>query len=179
MFKVKHQADISIKRFKACLIAQGFSQVHEIDFIEIFPPSIRQELLKIFLAITIMLEMILLQMDVISAYLESFLRQSNHLIYMKIPQRYKIDQQDLVCKIFKNLYRLKQARKFQNKILIKFFQKIKFVTTNADPCILAYQKGDIFIIVEIYVNDLVLASQSQDGLNRLKDQLIQEFNMKD
>ena len=53
------------------------------------------------------------------------------------------------------------------------------MVTNADPCILVYQKKDIFIIIGVYVNELTLASQSQDGLNWLKDQLIQEYNMKD
>ena len=53
------------------------------------------------------------------------------------------------------------------------------MATNVDLCILAYQKKDVFIIVGVYVDDLALASQSQDSLNWLKNQLIQEFNMKD
>ena len=76
---------------------------------------------------------------------------------MKIAQRYKIDQEGLVFKIFKNLYRLKQAGRLWNKTLIKFFWKIKFVTTYPDPYILAYQEGDVFIIEEIYIDNLALA----------------------
>ena len=53
------------------------------------------------------------------------------------------------------------------------------MTTYADPCILAYRKRDVFIIVGVYVDDLAFASQSQDGLNWLKNHLIQEFNIKD
>lgn len=85
----------------------------------------------------------------------------------------------MVCKILKSLYGLKQAGRLWNKTLIKFFRKIGFEPTNADPCILAYRQGDVFIIVGVYVDDLALASQSQDGLDWLKEQLIQEFNMKD
>lgn len=65
------------------------------------------------------------------------------------------------------------------KTLIKFFQKIGCVSINADPCIFAYPQGDVFIIVGVYVDDLALASQSQDNLNWLNDQLIHEFNIKD
>lgn len=64
-----------------------------------------------------------------------------------------------------SLYGLKQAGRLWNKTLIKFFRKIGFKPTNADPCILAYRQGDVFVIVGVYVDDLALASQSQDGLD--------------
>ena len=71
---MKYQADGSIKRFKARLVAQGFSQMYRIDYTETFALTIRRESLKIFLAIATMLGMILFQMNVIGAYLESFFR---------------------------------------------------------------------------------------------------------
>ena len=85
MFKVKYQADSSLKRFKPHLVTQGFFQVHKIDYTEMFAPIIRRESLRIFLTIALILEMILFQMDIIDAYLESPLRQGDYLIYMKIP----------------------------------------------------------------------------------------------
>ena len=85
----------------------------------------------------------------------------------------------LVCKILKSLYSLKQAGRLWNKTIIKFFQKFGFVFTNADPCILAYRQGDVFILVGVYVDDLLLGSQSQNGLEWLKDRLMKEFNIKD
>lgn len=50
--------------------------------------------------------------------------------------------------------------------------------TNADLYILVYQKNNVFIIVEVYENDLTLTSLSQDSLNWLKDQLIYKFHIK-
>ena len=146
--------------------------MHRIDYTEIFVPTIRRKSLKIFLAIARMLRMELLQINVIGAYLESLLRQGNYLIYMKIPQRYKIGQKSLVYKIFRSLYGLKQAGKLWNKTLIKFFWKIGILATNTDLYILAYWKRGVFIIIKVYVNNLTLASQSQNGPNWLKDQLI-------
>lgn len=98
---------------------------------------------------------------------------------MKIPRRCKIGQEGLVYKILMSLYGLKQVGKLWNKILIKFSRTIGFVTTNADPYIPTYQKDNIFIIVGMYIDDLALASQSQEGLNWFNDQLIYEFNIKD
>ena len=75
VFKVNYHLDSSIERYKGRLVAQSFSQVYRINYTKTFVPAIKQQSLKIFLAITTMLGMILLQMNVIGAYLESLLRQ--------------------------------------------------------------------------------------------------------
>ena len=105
MIKVKYHLDDSIERYKGLLFTQGFLQMHRIDYIEIFASTIRRELLRIFLAIVTLLGMIILQIDVIDAYFENTLRQSNYPIYMKILQGCKIGRKKLVCKILKSLYR--------------------------------------------------------------------------
>lgn len=109
MFKVKYNSNGSIERYKTRLVAQKFFQVHGINYTEIFALIIRCKLLRIFLAIATILEMIFMQMDVISAYLESALGQNKQPIYMKIPQGCLAGQEGLVYKILKSLYRLKQA----------------------------------------------------------------------
>lgn len=76
---------------------------------------------------------------------------------MKITQRYKIGQKELFCKILKSLYRLKQARRRWNKTLIKFLRVISFMTINTDPCILDYEKIMLYIIIEMYIDNLALA----------------------
>ena len=177
MFQVKYNLDGSIERYKARLIAQGFSQMHGIEYIETFSPKIRRKSLRIFLAIAAMLEMILIQMDVVGAYLESVLSQNEQPIHMRIPQGC-IVREGSVCKILKSLYELKQAGRFLNKTITKFFQKIGFTPTNADSCILTIKREGELIIVGVYVDDLTLGSRSTKALEWLKDQLMNEFNMK-
>ena len=126
-----------------------------------------------------MLGMILIQMDVIDAYLESALDQNEQPIYIRIPQGCQAGQEGLVCKILKSLYGLKQAGRLWNKTIIKFFRRIGFTPTNADACILTIKwKGEL-IIIGVYVDDLVLGSRSLEALEWLKDQLMREFSMKD
>ena len=94
------------------MVADGFSQVYKTEYTKTFVPTIKWELLRIFLAIAAMLEMILLSIDVISAYLKSLLGYDEyHPIYIKIAQRCKASQKDLIYKILKSLYRLKQVIK--------------------------------------------------------------------
>lgn len=72
-FRVKHNPDRSVARFKARLVAQGFSQVPKIDFTETFAPTVRKELLRIYLAICAFLGLIIHQVDIVGTYLESLL----------------------------------------------------------------------------------------------------------
>lgn len=60
MLKVKYNFDGFIEKYKARLIAQKFSQIHGINYMEIFIPTIRSKLLRIFLAITRILGIILI-----------------------------------------------------------------------------------------------------------------------
>ena len=136
VFKVKYHPDGSIERYKARLLAQGFSQVHRIDYTKIFAQIVRCKSWRIFLAIAAILEMILIQMDVFGAYLESALSQNKHPIFMRIPQGCLVDQEGLVCIILKSLYGLKQAGRLWNKTITKFFRRIGFTPTNVDASIL-------------------------------------------
>lgn len=96
--------------------------------------TIRRESLRIFLAIVAMLGLILMQMDIIGAYLESALGQKKQPLFMKIPQGWQTGRDGLFCKILKSLYKygLKQEWRLWNKTIIKFFRKIGFIPTNAD-----------------------------------------------
>ncbi len=85
VFKVKYSPDGSIARYKARLLVQGFSQVHGIDFNETFSPTVTRESLRIFLAISCLFKLIVEQIDIVGAYLESLLSDNDLPIFMKLP----------------------------------------------------------------------------------------------
>ena len=57
-------------------------------------------------------------------------------IYMEQPDGY-IEQgsEDLVCKLRKSLYGLKQSSRCWNKALTEFLKSIGFNQSTADPCV--------------------------------------------
>ena len=74
---------------------------------------------------------------------------------MKISQRY-IARKNLVYKILKILYKLKQARRLWNKIITKFFCKIGFMPSNTDTSIFTIKKEKELIIIDIYIDYFAL-----------------------
>ena len=110
VFKVKYHPDGSVARFKARLVAQGFSQVQGVDFSETFAPTVRRRSLQIYLALCMMLNLIIHQMDMVGTYLESRLGENKLPIFMKLPpgmRNLRQIQEGLYCKLLKSLYGLK------------------------------------------------------------------------
>ncbi len=127
IFKVKYHPDGSVARFKARLVAQGFSQVQGIDFLETFAPTVRRESLRIFLAIFAMLGLVIHQVDIVGAYLESLLDDNKFPIYMKLPpemHQFCQVQGGLLYRLLKSLYGLRQSWRLWNQNIIAFFKSL-------------------------------------------------------
>ena len=92
-------------RFKARLVAQGFSQQYRADYLETFSPTIRSKSLRLLLAIGAIEDLELRQLDVVSAYPRSRLHAT---IYMRPPPGVKA-LSGRVLLLNNALYGLKQS----------------------------------------------------------------------
>ncbi|GJS32299.1 retrovirus-related pol polyprotein from transposon TNT 1-94 [Tanacetum coccineum] len=104
---------------KARLVAQGFRQEEGIDFEESFPPVARIEAILIFVANAANKNMMILQMDVKTTFLNGELKEE---IYVSQPEGF-VDQDNPlhVYKLKKALYSLKQApRAWGNQLMLHF-----------------------------------------------------------
>ena len=83
----KIKADGSVERYKARLVAQGFSQKAGQDYDETFCPVIRFESIRSIIAMAAQNGMLLHQMDVTSAFLNGNLDEE---VYMKQPEGFEV-----------------------------------------------------------------------------------------
>ena len=115
VFKVKHKADGSIDRFKARLVAQGFTQTQGVDYGEVFSPVARLAAIRSLLALANAHNWEIHQMDVNTAFLNGKL---DYEVYMEQPEGFvDPDKPDYVCKLSKSLYGLKQSARCWNSTL--------------------------------------------------------------
>ncbi len=115
VFKMKTGSDSKIERYKARLVAQGFTQKFGSNYDETFCPVARQESLRVLLALSVQYGLKLHQIDVAPAFLNSNLEEE---VYMAQPEGFVSQgREHLVCKLKKSIYGLKQSPRCWNTAL--------------------------------------------------------------
>lgn len=105
MFRLKKNADGSVARHKARLVAKEFHQVEGIDYFETCSPAVKQPIIRIMLSLALHLGWSLKQLDVSNAFLHGKL---DEIIYMQQPLGFVNSEfPNHVCQLHKALYGLK------------------------------------------------------------------------
>src|SRR6266852_2893927 len=94
------------------------------------------------------------------------------------PEGYS-DSTDRVCHLLKTLYGLKQSGREWNNELNKGMQVIGFTRLLSDPCAYICHKHDDFQIVMVWVDDLLIFSNSDKGMRDTKTQIAQQWKVTD
>ncbi|GKB84587.1 retrovirus-related pol polyprotein from transposon TNT 1-94 [Tanacetum coccineum] len=109
VFRNKFDENSIVSRNKARLVAQGYNQQECIDYDETYAPVARLESIRILLAIAFANDFKLYQMDVKSAFLNSFINED---VYVAQPPGFiDFKKPNYVYKLKKDLNGLKQAPK--------------------------------------------------------------------
>uniref|UniRef100_A0A2N9HIT4 Integrase catalytic domain-containing protein n=1 Tax=Fagus sylvatica TaxID=28930 RepID=A0A2N9HIT4_FAGSY len=177
VYKLKTHSDGTIARYKARLVAKGFHQQHGIDFNETFSPVIKPPTVRLVLSLAVSLNWPLRQLDVKNAFLHGTL---NEEVYMIQPQGY-IDpiHPHYVCKLQKSIYGLKQApRAWFESFTTQLFH-LGFIASNADSSLFIYTENKIIAYLLLYVDDIVLTSNTPAFLDTLIHKLSSVFDLKD
>eukprot|EP00253_Pinus_taeda_P026498 PITA_26498 len=178
VFKLKQGVNDTEDRYKARLVAKGFSQKAGIDFHEIFSPVVKIVSIRIVLALVALLDLELQQLDVKTAFLHGDLDEE---IYMEQPEGFVQHRNNkFVCRLKKSLYGLKQSPQQWYKKFDSFLLSQKYIRSEYNHCVYFKQLSNgIFIILVLYVDDILLARKSIEEINKLKAQMAKTFDMKD
>ena len=96
-----------IERYKAQLLAQGYSQKYRQDYDETFSPVVGFESIRMMIVLAVQFGLKLHQMDVTTAFLNGELKED---IYMNQPEGHAEKGKELlVCKLKKSLYGQRQS----------------------------------------------------------------------
>jgi Reverse transcriptase (RNA-dependent DNA polymerase) len=123
VFHTKKDAAGNVVCYKACLVAQGFSQVPGVDYFDTFAPVTKLALIQSVLALAAAKDMEIHQIDIKGAYLNGELTDQE-TIYMAQPPGYHApNSTGKVCHLQKTLYGLKQSGRCWYQKLIDIMTK--------------------------------------------------------
>lgn len=176
VYKIKYNFDGSIERYKSRLVAKGYTQVEGVDYLETFSPTAKLTTVRCLLAVAASRNWIIHQMDVHNAFLQGDL---DEVVYMDIPLGLRRQGENLVCRLNKSLYGLKQASRNWFAKFSCVIQKAGFTQSKADYSLFTKSEGSTFIAVLIYVDDIIVTGNNAQTIKSLKDFLFQQFHIKD
>jgi hypothetical protein len=87
-------------------------------------------------------------------------------------------KKDLVCKLKKSLYGLKQSPRMWYQNFDTYILGLGFVRSRVDQCVYYMKIGNHFIYVVLYVDDMLLVGNNMDVIKEVKSQLSSKFDMK-
>ena len=105
VFITNFSVDGSTLKYKAILVAKGYSQVHGINYNDTFAPVAKMDSIRIDLAIASSKKWEVHHMDVKCAFLNGDMNQE---VYMQQPEGF-VSNPYLVCRLKKSLYGLMQV----------------------------------------------------------------------
>lgn len=175
VYALKRDANGKILKYKARLVARGFSQIEGIDYQETFAPVVRYTSIRFLLAIAAREDLNITQMDVETAFLNGKLEET---IFMEQPIHFQ-DGTKRSCKLLKSLYGLKQSSRVWNHTLHKVLIQYGLKRSVSDQCIyMKLDKEGSKMYVAIYVDDILIFHNDKESEEKLKKTLSKNFKMK-
>ncbi|MCO5571350.1 hypothetical protein L7F22_025088 [Adiantum nelumboides] len=161
VYKVKHNADGSISRYKARLIAKGYAHMYGIDYEEAFSHVAKMAIVCSVIAVAASKGWLLHQKNVKNAFLHGDLQEE---VYMEQPQGYE------------DVKQLKQEPRAWHARIVACLVSIGFHMVDADHSLYVCKNENGIVIICIYVDDLIIGDHNVK-LSANEDQVLEDVTM--
>ena len=143
VLKIKRGAQGEIERFKARYVAQGFTQVHVVDFFETWAPVGRYATLRMLLSVCAVEHLKTRHVDINCAFLNGVLEEEGYMVKPPMCN----DGSGRFWRLKKVLYGLKQTAREWHRALAKLLSDLGFERCASDPALYVCKVGRCFILL--------------------------------
>lgn len=171
VLRIKRKPSGEIERYRARLVARGFTQRLGQDYSETYAPVVNTTTVRLLFAYAASCQLTLAQFDIKTAFLYGEL---DEVVCMEQPQGYCHDKSK-VCLLKRSLYGLKQAPRQWSIKFRSFLAEINLTQSEHDGCV--FYSEDLSIIIAIYVDDGLILANNSGAINKVIAMLKSRFEV--
>lgn len=176
VYRLKRKSDGTIEKFKARLVARGFSQSYGLDYEETFSPVAKMVTIRSIISLAASKSQKLWQLDVKNAFLYGELDRE---VFMEQPKGFESRQFPFhFCRLKKVLYGLKQAPRAWYSKVAQYFIFCGFKVANSDYSLFVKLESRMHLLVLLYVDDMIVTGDDEAEISRLMKDLATRFETK-
>src|SRR4051812_14959001 len=177
VYTVKQTPEGKVDRYKAMLVAKGYSQTYGIDYDETFAPVAKMSTVRMLVSCAANFDLALHQLDVKNAFLHGDLQEE---VYMEMPPGFSTQQTTgKVCRLKKSLYGLKQSPRAWFDRFRRAMCKVGYKQSNGDHTMFYKHENGRITILTVYVDNIIITGDVMKGIRMLKYYLAEVFEVKD
>ena len=174
-YVIKYGPNGEILRYKACLVAQGYSQIPGLNFSDTYSFTVCLDSIRAILHLTTAHGWYRCQDDINGTFLHSTI---DHEIYMHQPEGFS-DGMDKVAKLLMGLYGIKQGAYLWNKHMHRKLTSSGFVRISADYAVYTRHSKKGTSITAIHVDNALMVTDTKAMLKQTWKLLHSLFEMKE
>jgi len=178
IYTVKQNPEGKIERYKARLVARGYTQTYGIDYDETFAPVAKMNTVRTLVSCAANFGWPLHQLDVKNAFLHGDLQEE---VYMEVPPGMAAagNGEGKVCRLKKALYGLKQSPRAWFDRFKRAVCGMGYGQCNGDHTVFYKHSNRKITILAVYVDDIIITGDDEAEIGRLKQCLSNTFEVKD
>ena len=166
-----------IDKYKAWLVARGFTQIYGTDYTDTFTPVARLSSICTIFAVACRNNWPIDVFDFSSAFLNAKLDET---IYLEQPPHHELaDRNKYVLKLNKALYRLKQGSRKWYETLCAALADLSFQRAKADHGVFFKREDSHLMVMAVHVDDCIITGDSGPLNNSYKTQLGTRYKLTD
>ncbi|KAG3235934.1 hypothetical protein PI124_g19044 [Phytophthora idaei] len=176
VYALKSDHEGYVIRFKARIVAFGNYQRPGIDFCETFSPVAQMSSFRMLVALAAALHLKLYGGDINTAYLNAMLAIRQ---YLRSIDGFPCAVDGHVYMVVKALYGLRQSGREWNSELNQWLLGRGYQRSMTEPCLYYRFDGNTIMLILVYVDDIMVATNEEEGKKNLFDDLDTAYGIKD
>jgi len=168
--RIKRKANGKIDKYKARLVARGFTQVQEVDYFKIFSPTTKLSSLRTILSIAIHLDWDIKVFDYSATFLNGEFSPEEEIYMEQVPHYTNGNPKDVI-QLRRTIYGLKQSSRKWYEKLTKELKKLGIYPLHSDHAVYCLIKDKDILLMTIHVDDSTITRSSPSLINDIQEEI--------